>query len=445
MDFDFVVIGTGGAGNGVALEVAKQGLKTAAIDRGPWGGTCARVGCVPKKVFARASEIIHDYSRWQAEGMFDGEAKANWPQLMEHKHSFTAGVSSSTKQGLEDAGVTTIEGEPSFVDANTIQVGKQKIHAEQIHIAVGLIPRPLQLEGAEHLIDNSGFLNMERMPERLVFVGGGYISFEFAHAAARLGAKEVTILEAGDQVLTMFDQDIIAELMRATRDAGIKVITNQKAMKVTQASDGYVVHVENGDTFEADAVVHGAGRVPSTGKLNLGAAGVDLDERGFIVVNERLQSSQSHITAAGDVASGHPPLSPIAGVEAELRIAHLRGEDATRPSYTNVPSVLFAEPRVGKVGLLEREADALGLDYRVKMTDTSQWYDAKKDFQQFSKAKTLVENGSDRILGVHVIGNDAEHIVNLYALALAHGMSVEDIQKPIYVFPTSTDDTRYLF
>jgi len=442
--YDLIVLGSGGAGYKVAMRTAEAGWKVAAIEENKiWGGTCDNRGCMPKKVLVGAAEVADTNRRFADLGIVTKSAELDWGQLIKFKRTFTNSVSDETKEPLQKAGVELYEGSPKFVNENTIEVNGKQLTAEHFHIAVGAKPADLKIEGAEHLITSDDFLNLTVLPKRIVFVGGGYVSFELAHVAARFGAK-VTILHVDDHPLAIFDPDVIKTLVEASKEAGIEIALGAAAVKIEKTSEGVVVRTADGKQYAADIAIHGAGRPPAIDSLNLEAANVKYERRG-VLVNEYLQSaSNPRIYSGGDAAAAGPPLSPIARLHGTIVADNLLGIKTKQPDYRSTPSVVFTEPPVAKVGLTESEAKNKGLDVTVHTEDMSSWFDAKRTNLKYTMAKTLVDKKTNEIVGAHLIGNHAEDLINMFALAIEAGLTAEQFKTPIYAFPSPSDDARYM-
>ncbi len=443
--YDLIVLGTGGAGYQVAMRCKKAGWHVAVVNDGLFGGTCSVRGCIPKKVLAGTAEIADINRRLGEIGIITDQPAMSWSELIKFKRTFTDLVPPSTEKALKDAGIDVYTGSPKFTGNLSITVGDHVLNGEKVHIAVGAKPAKLSLDGAEHLITSDDFLELDALPERIVFVGGGYVSFEFAHVAARFGAQ-VTILHVDDKPLAMFDPDIIKSLLEATKDVGINVVLNAGAQKIEKQNDLFVVSTTDGQVFEADMVINGAGRPPAIDELNLEAAGIDYDPRRGVLVNEHLRStSNENVYAAGDAAASGPPLSPVAGVQGGIVADNLLGTEHKQPDYRSTPSVIFTTPTAAKVGLLEGEAVEKGLQFDVVNTDLSGWFDSKRLGVKHAMSKIIVERDSKKILGAHLIGNHAEDLINIYSLAIEFGLTTEQLRTPIMAFPTASDDMRSMF
>ena len=291
---DLIVIGAGMAGVNAAKKAARAGWSVAIVDEFPYGGTCALRGCDPKKMLRAGAEAVD--AAWLLSGKgVAGDTWIDWPALMKHKESFTDPVPENMEDGLKKAGVQTLHGSVRFTAADRIEIdGHGEITFGHALIATGAKPRPLDFPGAECLIDSTDFLNLSNLPKRIIFVGGGYISFEFAHIAARAGA-EVPILDHGARQLKLFDPDLVDMLLERSRAAGIEIISEATPEKIEAAGKAQrIFYGKDGNTHvkEADLMVHGAGRVPAVDELNLSAAGIET-EHGGVKVSPWLQSTSN--------------------------------------------------------------------------------------------------------------------------------------------------------
>ena len=443
--YDLIVLGTGGAGYRVAMNCKDADWHVAIVNDGLFGGTCSVRGCIPKKVLAGTAEIA-DINRRLAEiGIVTNQPVMSWQELIKFKRTFTDPVPKETEKALKDAGIDVYVGSPRFIGNLELEVSGEQIKGKKIHIAVGAKPAKLPIEGFEHLITSDDFLELDTLPERVLFVGGGYVSFEFAHIAARFGV-DVTILHSDEHPLPMFDAEIIQTLLEASKEVGIKVELNAGAQKIEKQNNNFVVTTPDGRTFEADLVVHGAGRPPAIDELNLEATGVEYDKRRGVLVDDYLRStSNPDVYAAGDAAAAGPPLSPVASVQGGVVADNLLGKKHKQPSYISTPSVIFSTPAVAKVGYLEQEATEKGLNFDVITTDLTGWFDSRRLGLKHAKSKVLVEKGTNKIIGAHLIGNHAEDLISIFSLAIELGLTTEQLKKPIFAFPTASDDMRYMF
>lgn len=445
--FDLVVIGTGSAASTVSTRCRFAGWQVAVIDSRPFGGTCALRGCDPKKVLVGAAELIDWNGRMKHKAILSETPQILWPELMRFKRSFTEPVPKQREESFLRAGIATFHGRAKFLDAMAVRVGEDRVEGRHVVIATGQRPATLNIPGAEHLTTSDQFLELSELPSRIIFVGGGYISFEFAHVAVRAGAQ-VTILHRGTRPLPRFDPDLVDQLVQKTRDLGIEIQLQAEATAIQPSPRGLVVQVlVDGKIrrFEGDMVVHGAGRVPEIDDLALEVAGVDWDQRG-VKVNSYLQSiSNPAVYAAGDAAaSGGPPLTPVAGYEGNIVAANLLEGNHAQPDYSAVPTVTFTIPPLASVGLSEQTARELGLQFQTKHQNTSGWYSSRRVGEQCSAFKVLVEDESRRILGAHLLGPQAEELINLFAMVIRSGVTAADLKETIFAYPTHGSDVRYM-
>lgn len=445
--FDLVVIGTGAAGSTVATNCRVAGWKVAIVDSRPFGGTCALRGCDPKKVLVDAAEIIDWARRMEGKGVRAERLGIDWQQLMRFKRSFTEPVPGQREEQFSKLGIATFHGRARFLAATTIQVGDDLLEGGHVVIAAGQRPADLKLPGAEHLTTSDQFLELDSLPRRIVFIGGGYIGFEFAHIAARSGST-VSILHRGTRPLPRFDPDLVDQLVARTRELGIAVHLGTQAEAIEQIDGHFSVRTsasEQRGTIEADMVVHSAGRVPEIDDLNLAAAGVQWDNRG-IAVNEFLQSvSNPAIYAAGDAAaSGGTPLTPMASYEGSIVAANLLNGNGKTPNYLGIPTVVFAIPPLASAGLSEIQARQQGLRFGVHHEATSSWYSSRRVGETHSGFKVLIEEGTERILGAHLLGADAEEVINLFALAIRSGITAAQLKQTIFSYPTHGSNLPYM-
>jgi glutathione reductase (NADPH) len=286
------------------------------------------------------------------------------------------------------------------------------------------------------------------LPERVLFIGGGYISFEFAHIAARAGAR-VTILHRGQRPLERFDPDLVDRLVTRTRDLGIDVRFGLEVTSITRSSTGVEIRAR-GDTddhhFDSDLVVHGAGRVPEIDDVRLDDAGIEWDPVRGVKVNEYLQSvSNPAVYAAGDAAaSAGPPLTPVAAYEGKIAAENLLKGNQRKPNYDGIPTVVFTVPQLACVGLQERVAQNRGLAFRVSQEGTSSWYSSRRVAERYSGFKTLIDEQTGRILGAHLLGPDAAETINIFALVIRKGLTSTDLKDVIYAYPPVASDVPYM-
>jgi glutathione reductase (NADPH) len=484
--FDLVVIGSGTAASTTAYECSSAGWNVAIIDSLPFGGTCALRGCDPKKVLVEGAKIIDSNQRHENKGITGSEAvHVKWADLIRFKRTFTEPFPKNREDGYIKAGIVPFHGHARFIGPTTIKVKKVHddsnndnddsniLNGRHILVATGSKPMNLNVPGSEHIITSDRFMELDanNLPDRILFVGGGYISFEFAHIAARAGAK-VTVLHRGKQPLEHFDPDLVNKLVQWSRDIGIDVRLQAAVKQIDKSSmtskssdkdsNKLVVYYSsstdhskssaNSDTkttnvVEADLVVHGAGREPNVDGLDLGdAAGVQYTHRG-ITVNEYLQSvSNPVVYAAGDVAANMGlPLTPVASYDGAVVANNLLKGNSWKSNYTGLPSVVFTIPPLVSVGMQEKEAKEKGLRVRINYQDTSAWASSRRIGETCSAFKVLIEEDTNRILGAHILGSHAEEVINIFSMAIRLGLTAKDLNDPLlYTYPTKCSDILYM-
>lgn len=451
MQFDLVVIGSGAAGSTVAERCRAKGWRVAVIDDQPFGGTCALRGCDPKKVLVAAAHATEWQNRLQEKRIFDQPLTPNWHALMAFKNSFTDPVPQATVERFAEAGITVLHGRAHFTGPNTLEVNGETLEARHVAIAAGARPVPLQIEGEEQIATSSDFLSLPDLPRRIVFIGGGYISFEFAHVAARAGA-EVSIMHRSAQPLHNFDPDLVNQLTQTTREIGVNIYLNTPVTKVEKTANGYLVHgmtkhddgSVNHMTVTADLVVHGAGRVPDIADMNLDAAGIKSTARG-IAVNHFMQSvSNPAVYAAGDAADGGLPLTPVAGLEGSIVADNLLEGNHRQPDYHAIPTTIFTIPPMAAVGMRESQARERDIQIHVRHVDMSDWTTSRRLGIRHAAAKVISAADSGKLLGAHIFGAHAEETINIFALALRNGMRTGDLADVLFAYPTAGSDIKYM-
>lgn len=443
--FDLVVIGPGTAGRVAAMRARAAGWTVAVIGCCPFGGTCALYGCDPKKMLIGGTSVIDHARRMQGKGVA-GEPHIDWPGLMAFKRSFTDPVPQKHEESYAAKGITTFHGEARFTGRNSIEVNGAELEARHILIAAGARPKPLGIPGEEHLVTNKDFLALETLPQRIVMVGGGYIAAEFSHIAARSGAK-ATILQRGERILPQFDPDLVGWLMESFQAIGVDVRTRTTVQRIEKIGPAYRVEaVADGQnlSIDADLVVHAAGRVPNLGKLNLERGGIAVKD-GRLELNEFLQSvSNPAVYAAGDAAISGPPLTPVSSHDAKVVAGNLLDGNRHKPDYRGVPSVAFTLPPIAAVGLSEEEVHRQGLKFRMKTQKVPDWYTARQAAEPVYGFKVMVEEGTERVLGAHLVGPHVDEVINLFALAIRHDLTADDLKQTMFAYPTGASDIGYM-
>ena len=328
-----------------------------------------------------------------------------------------------------------------------LEISGEAVEAKHVVLAAGAEPIKLNIPGEEHVVTNEGFLSLEALPSRIVLVGGGYIAAEFSHIAALAGAK-VTVLQHGDRMLKNFDTELVGWLMERFQALGIDVQTRTSVKGIEKRDSGYRVRASTLDgaqiSIDADLVVHAAGRAPNFDGLQLEAAGIVVHS-GRLDLNEFLQSvSNPAIYAAGDAAQMGPPLTPVSSHDAKIVAANLLEGNHARPDYRGVPSVAFTLPPIAAVGMSQEEARAQGRKFRTKSQKASSWFTARQAAEPVYGYKVLVEEDTELVLGAHLVGPHVDEVINLFALAIRHGLTAANLKATMFAYPTGASDIGYM-
>jgi glutathione reductase (NADPH) len=456
-NFDVLVIGTGTAGDTAATLLTNAGLSVAIADEGEYGGTCALRGCQPKKYLVVPAHAAMEGAGLTARG-FAEAPRLDWEAMQRSRREFVDAVPEGAQAGLRERGIATFHGTCSFVDATTVDVGGERIAARRILVATGGRPRPLSLPGGDLAGSSDDFLELPRMPRSITFIGGGYISMEFATVAAAAGA-DVTVLQRGDRVMDRFDADLVAELRKGCATRSIRVVTNAETEKITTGRKGTrIVHLAPGavspegtkaagpTTVESEVVIAALGRVPNIEVLNLEAAGVNAGGRG-IEVDAGMRTSNPAVYAAGDCVVGIQ-LSPISDAEARTAARNIvadlsGGDERTELDISTLPTVVFTYPQLAQFGVSEEEARDRG-GVRVNVGSGAGWPNYRRLNESQVAYKVMIDEATDRIVGAHILAPQAGELVNLLAIAARQGTTATAFREFPWAYPTYTADLKYM-
>ncbi len=447
--YDVVVIGAGTGGQTAAYDLGAAGLDVALVDdAGRLGGTCALAGCQPKKWFYEAAEIVAKSRHLRGIGI-RVPAEADWAAVWRQKQDFVNTVPDDTRSDLHAAGIAFFHGTAFFLDAHTLRVEDHVLEAPHVVIATGAVPAAMPIAGAEFMATSTQFLERETLPPRILFVGGGFVSFEFAHAAARIGPerRRIRILEAAPRPLRMFDRDMVDLLCKASADDGIEILTDVRIARIRRCDNAYQVLTEEGRVYSADLVVHGASRVPRVEGLRLDDIGVAHTARGIKVTHE-MRTTAAHIFAVGDCADTIA-LARVADYEAHVAARNILAARRQGAPVTvgdrSVPSLLFTYPQCAMVGDTEEMLREKGVSHTRSMSTALSWPTYRRVGMRHAGYKILM--GDDqKILGAHVVSDNAGGLVDLFRQAIDGGMTVpglfrESIMTP---YPTRQSDLIYM-
>ncbi len=431
-DYDYFVIGAGSGGVRSARIAAGHGAKVGVAEGRFLGGTCVNIGCVPKKLMAYAADYHAQFEDAIGFGWSQETPSFNWSTLIQNKDTEIERLNGIYKNLLGNAGVTIHADYASFIDKNTLQVGKDTITADKVLIATGGSPRRPDFEGAEHMIVSDDAFYLDALPNHIVIYGAGYIAVEFAHIFHGLGAK-VTLIHRGDNILRGFDDDIRAHLRDEMIKQGVDFRFNTTIVKATETS----VTLSDGTIIECDKAMAAIGRDAKTDSLNLDAIGLP---DGTITVNDHYQTSIDNIYAVGDV-TGRVELTPVAIKEGHWLADTLFGNiNRPAPSYDNIPTAVFSRPNIGTVGLTEAQAKDKGHDVKCYTSHFKPMVHSLSGRDERTFMKLVVDIKTDRVLGVHVCGLDSSEMLQGFGVAIKAGATKAMFDETIGIHPTSAEE-----
>ena len=440
--FDVFVFGTGTAGKLVATRCKEAGMSVAIIDNREYGGTCSQRGCDPKKLILASVEAFNFAQDMKGDGI-DGSITLNWKDAINYAHRYTQNIPDTTEQKLMEKGITCFHGDARFIDSQTIILDGEKIKATHFVIATGMTPLKLGIPGEEFMLTSGDFFNLEEVPEKVVFVGAGYIGMEFGQILARAGSK-VTMIQKGDQILAPFEKFTAQFVEETSEQLGIKIIKNAQASSVEQKDGRYIINYSMEDGMHqitTDCVFNTAGRVPAIQSLDLEKADIVSDKSG-VIVNEYLQSTtQSHIYACGDVSSKNLPLTPLSSIEASVVAKNLTGEKV-KIDVPVIPSTVFTIPQCAGIGLTELQAQKEGKDYEVIQEDASDWFNNRRINAAAYAYKIILDKENGFIIGAHIAGPEASEQINMLAIAMKAKMTFKELRKTIFNYPSWGNDFK---
>jgi glutathione reductase (NADPH) len=439
-DFDLFVIGAGSGGVRAARFAAGFGAKVAVAESRYLGGTCVNVGCVPKKLLVYGSHFADDFEQAEGFGWTAGKAQFDWEKLITNKNREIERLNGIYRKLLINSGVTLLEGHARLTDPNHIEVNGQIFSAERILIATGGWPQIPDIPGREHAITSNEAFFLPQLPKRVLVVGGGYIAVEFAGIFNGLGA-DTSLLYRGDLFLRGFDKSVRTHLVEELTKRGLQLKFNTDIVQIDKQSDGSLLATLNdGSQLETDSIFYATGRRPMLDNLGLENTRVELNEKGYIDVNDNYETREPSILALGDVI-GRVQLTPVATAEGMAVARRLFKPEEYRPvDYRHIPTAVFSQPNIGTVGLTEEQALENG--HKVTVFE-SRFKPMKLTLTESSEQtlmKLVVDARTDRVLGAHMVGPDAGDIIQGLAIALKAGATKRLFDETIGVHPTSAEE-----
>jgi glutathione reductase (NADPH) len=437
-DYDLFVIGAGSGGVRAARLSAGFGARVGIAEERYLGGTCVNVGCIPKKLLVHASHFSGDFHDAAGYGWTVGETSFDWSRLLDNKNREIARLNGVYEGLLHNAGVEIVRGRARLLDAHSIDVGGRTVSAERILVATGGWPVIPEFPGREHVISSNEAFFLERLPRRVVVVGGGYIAAEFAGIFNGLGV-ETALLYRGPLFLRGFDREMREFLAAEMRRKNIELVFNANVSRIDRRAAGLAVQLDGGGSREADLVLYATGRRPNTANLGLEQVGIALDDKGSVIVDDELRTSVPGIYAIGDVTD-RINLTPVATAEGTALAQALFGGKPARVDYENIPTCVFSQPPLGTVGLTEEQARDKHGDIAVFRSTFTPLRHALTGSGEKTLMKLLVKRADDRVVGVHMVGADAGEIIQGLAVAMKAGATKAQFDATIGIHPTAAEE-----
>ncbi|MFP1879430.1 glutathione-disulfide reductase [Lonsdalea quercina] len=441
--YDYLAIGGGSGGIASINRAAMYGKKCALIEAKYLGGTCVNVGCVPKKVMWHAAQIAEAIHNYGPDYGFDVTVNGfNWDTLVKNRSAYIDRIHHSYDNVLGKNQVEVIRGFARFVDAHTVEVNGEEITADHILIATGGRPTLPDVPGAEYGINSDGFFELDALPRRVAVVGAGYIAVEIAGVLNALGA-ETHLFVRKHAPLRQFDPLIVDTLVEVMKAEGPSLHTESTPKAVVKNADGSLtLQLEDGKSQTVDCLVWAIGRQPATDNLNLQAAGVELDDRGYVKVDKFQNTNVSGIYAVGD-NTGAVELTPVA-VAAGRRLSErlFNNKPNEHLDYSNIPTVVFSHPPIGTVGLTEPQAREKYGDELVKVYQSSftAMYTAVTQHRQPCRMKLVCVGPEEKVVGVHGIGFGVDEMLQGFAVAVKMGATKQDFDNTVAIHPTGAEE-----
>ena len=437
--FDLLVIGGGSGGVRAARMAAQTGVRVALVESGALGGTCVNVGCIPKKLYSYAAHYGEAFEEAHGFGWVTTEKpRFDWDLLKLNRAKEISRLNGIYLNLLNSAGVQIITGWAKLLDGHTVDVNGVQYKAKSILIATGGKPMVPEIEGREHVITSDDMFDLHPFPKRLLVVGGGYIACEFASIFNGLGASVVQLYR-GEQVLRGFDHDVRHFLAAEMMKAGVDLRLNIDVTKLVRTDEGILVSLNDGQTLIADTVLYATGRVPNVQNLGLKESGVTQSEDGAIIVNQHYQTSNPTIYALGDVTA-RVQLTPVALGEAMALVDYLFGQKLRQMDYDCIPTAVFTHPNIGSVGLAEADARKKFNKIRVYRSDFKALKHTLSGSVERTLMKLIVDDATDRVVGLHMVGADAGEVVQGFAVAIRAGATKAVFDSTIGIHPTAAEE-----
>jgi dihydrolipoamide dehydrogenase len=445
-DFDVAVIGGGPAGYVAAIRAQQLGARAALIEKGYLGGVCTNVGCIPTKALIHAAKMMVEMESAAQMGLSPGKVSLDFARTAQHRDEVVLKLRKGVETLLGANKVEILRGEAAFEDPHTLSVatdGKAtKVSAERIIIAAGAVSQELPIApfDGERIIDSSTAVSANELPKSLLIVGGGYIGCEFAGAFSTFGV-EVTLVEVLDRILPLMDADCAREVFKLLKKRGARILTGRRVEELISLKSSVKAKLDNGEEIKAEKALICIGRRPFTAGLRLEKAGVKLNEKGALIVNEHMQTTVPHLYAAGDIKGGIM-LAHVASQEGIVAAEHATGKLAARMDYRVVPAVAFTFPQIASVGLTEEEAKKQQSEIVVKRFPFRALGKAHIEGATDGFVKVIADGKTGQLLGVHMAAPHASDMIGEACVALQLECTAEELARTIHAHPTMPECMR---
>ena len=451
--YDAIVIGTSQGGRFLPVDLAKTGQRVALVERAALGGVCVNTGCTPTKTMVASARLAYQARHSEEYGVRTGPVSVDLAAVRERKRAMVAGARENYASHLAQDGLDLIEGEAHFTGPNTIEIaltdgGTRQVTAPVIVIDAGTRPRRPAIDGADDIpmLDSTSIMELDAVPEHLVILGGGYIGLEFGQMFRRFGS-EVTVIQSAPRLMMIEDEDVSDEVAAILRDDGVTVMTSATPVRAEPAGGGVRLAVRTADgerQVEGSHLLSAVGRVPNTEALTPGAGGIRLDDRGFIEVNEYLETSVPGVYAMGDIKGG-PAFTHLSYDDYRILHASLVRQEKVSTRDRLIPYTMFIDPQLGRVGLTERQAAAQGRPIRVAKLPMSAVIRALETGETRGFMKAIVDADSGQILGCAVLGSEGGEVMTMIHVAMLGKLHYTAMADAIFTHPLFAEGLNTLF
>ncbi len=443
--FDLIVIGAGSGGIAAARRASLYGARVAIIESGRLGGTCVNVGCVPKKVMWNAANLAHSLEMAEDYGFSITRQGYNWSKMKKKRDAYIGRLNDIYQRNLDLDEIKIFQGHGKFIDAHTVEVisdsGSEQIEAKHILIATGGRPAVPDIKGAEYGITSDDFFDLEEMPERVVVVGAGYIAVELAGVLNMLGSRVIMMLRK-EAFLRSFDASLRESLMEEMLNSGVNILGSTQVKCIEMTDDGLidVVTSNNRKIEDNNCLIWAIGRNSNTDSIGLDRTGIQVTKEGFIETDELQNTSVKGIYAVGDI-TGRAALTPVA-IAAGRHLAErlFNNKPDAKLDYSNIPSVIFSHPPIGTVGLTEGEAREQYGEVKVYQSRYTNMLHALSEHKKRSSIKMITAGAKEKIVGIHIIGEGADEMLQGFAVAVKMGACKSDFDSTVAIHPTASEE-----